>query len=160
MIRRFVMECLGTPWYTTYEKWIRVGWCLHNIDPSDEHFQLWMDFSAKSPKAAGNNVAQLRRDWFHGWRKEGDGPRLTERVPAQVGARSNPEKYREIINEYIGEYIRAEVEPTHYHIAKLMKKMYGSNYIAIPSARRRRSGSSTTTWRTCGSASTRAWSCA
>jgi phage/plasmid-associated DNA primase len=130
MIRRFVMECLGQRWYTEYDKWIRVGWCLHNIDPSEEHFQLWMDFSAQSGKAGGNNVAQLRRDWFHGWRKEGDGPRLTERSLRKWAKDENPEVYKTIIAEYLGEFIRQEVEPTHHHIAKLMRKMYGSNYIA------------------------------
>ena len=130
MIRRFVMECLGQRWYTEYDKWIRVGWCLHNIDPSEEHFQLWMDFSAQSGKAGGNNVAQLRRDWFNGWRKDGDGPRLTERSLRKWAKDENPEAYKTILAEYLGEFIRQEVEPTHHHIAKLMRKMYGSNYIA------------------------------
>ena len=130
MNRRFVMECLTREWYEEYDKWIRVGWCLHNIEPSEDNFQLWMDFSKKSLKAGGNNEAQLRRDWFYGWRKEGDGPRLTERSLRKWARDCNPEVYKEIISEYIGEYIRQEVEPTHYHIAKLMRKIYGSNYIA------------------------------
>ena len=130
MIRRFVMECLGTRWYTEYDKWIRVGWCLHNIEPSEENFQLWMEFSAQSGKAGGNNVAQLRRDWFHGWRKEGDGPRLTERSLRKWAKDENPEHYKVVVAEYLGEFVRQEVEPTHHHIAKLMRKMYGSNYIA------------------------------
>lgn len=130
MIRRLVMECLGEEWYSNYDKWIRVGWCLHNIDPSEDFFQLWMDFSAQSSKASGNNVAQLRREWFYGWRKEGDGPRLTERSLRKWAKDSNPEKYKEVISEYIGEYVRTEVEPTHHHIAKLMRKIYGPNYIA------------------------------
>jgi phage/plasmid-associated DNA primase len=130
MIRRFVMECLGQKYYTEYDKWIRVGWCLHNIDPSEEHFQLWMDFSAQSGKAGGNNIPQLRRDWFNGWRKEGDGPRLTERSLRKWAKDENPEAYKTILAEYLGEFIRQEVEPTHHHIAKLMRKMYGTNYIA------------------------------
>jgi phage/plasmid-associated DNA primase len=139
MIRRLVMECLGEEWYSQYDKWIRVGWCLHNIDPSEESFQLWMDFSAQSGKASGNNVAQLRRDWFYGWRKDGDGPRLTERSLRKWARDENPEKYKEIISEYIGEYVRSQVEPTHHHIAKLMRKIYGPNYIASV-------GSKTTEW--------------
>jgi P4 family phage/plasmid primase-like protien len=130
MIRRFVMECLTPEYYEQYDKWIRVGWCLHNISPSEENFQLWMDFSNQSPKANGNNVAQLRRDWFFGWRKEGDGPRLTERSLRKWAKDCDAELYKEIISEYIGEYIRQEVEPTHYHVASLMRKMYGTNYIA------------------------------
>ena len=130
MIRRFVMECLKEDWYENYDKWIRVGWCLHNIEPSEEMFNLWMDFSNKSGKAASNNTASLRQDWFYGMRKSGDGPRLTERSLRKWAREDNPERYKEITDEDIHEYVREEVEPTHYHIAKLMKKMYGNNYIA------------------------------
>jgi len=130
VIRRLVMECLNDERATKYETWIRVGWCLHNIDPSEDNFQLWMDFSGRSQKSSGNNVAQLKRDWFHGWRKDGDGPRLTERSLRKWAREDNPEAYKQIQSDYLGEFIRQEVEPTHHHIAKLMKKMYGSNYIA------------------------------
>lgn len=130
MIRRFVMECLSEERAGKYDTWIRVGWCLHNIDPSEDNFQLWMDFSGKSGKAAGNNVAQLRRDWFNGWRKNGDGPRLTERSLRKWARDDNMEQYNRIQEEYLGEYIRQELEATHFHVAKIMKKMYGSNYIA------------------------------
>jgi len=130
IIRRLVMECLSDERAAKYETWIRVGWCLHNIDPSEDNFQLWMDFSGRSGKSSGNNVAQLRRDWFNGWRKSDDGPRLTERSLRKWARDDNLAQYNVIQNEYLGEYIRQEVEATHHHIAKLMKKMYGSNYIA------------------------------
>ena len=135
MIRRFVMECLAQERADKYETWIRLGWCLHNISPSEENFQLWMDFSARSTKSSGNNVAQLRRDWFNGWRKDADGPRLTERSLRHWAKNDNPEKYKEIQDEYLGEYIRQQIEPTHHHISLLMRKMYGSKYVAAVSAK-------------------------
>ena len=135
MFRRFVMECLCQERAEKYDTWIRLGWCLHNINPSEENFQLWMDFSARSPKSSGNNVAQLRRDWFNGWRKDADGPRLTERSLRHWAKHDNPEVYKQIQDEYLGEYIRQEIEPTHYHISELMKKMYGSRYVAAVSAK-------------------------
>jgi phage/plasmid-associated DNA primase len=130
VVRRIVMECLSTERAEKYDTWIRVGWCLHNISPSEENFQLWMDFSARSRKSSGNNVAQLKRDWMNGWRKHDDGPRLTERSLRKWARDDNKEAYERIQNEFIGEYIRQEVEPTHFHIAQLMKKKYGTNYIA------------------------------
>lgn len=130
VVRRLVMECLSVERAESYETWIRVGWCLHNISPSEENFQLWMDFSARSNKSGGNNVAQLKRDWNSGWRKHDDGPRLTERSLRKWARDDNPEAYKKIQDEFIGEYIRQEVEPTHFHIAKLMKKKYGPTYIA------------------------------
>ena len=130
MIRRFVLECLKDAWFEQYDKWIRVGWCLHNIAATEEMFNLWMEFSEKSGKSSGNNVPQLRQEWFRGMRKSGDGPRLTERSLRKWAREDNPEMYKRIIGENIHEYILGEVEPTHYHIAKLMKKLYGNNYIA------------------------------
>ena len=135
IVRRLVMECMSDERSAKYDTWIRMGWCLHNIDPSEENFQLWMDFSARSGKSSGNNVAQLRREWFNGWRKDNDGPRLTERSLRKWARDDNLEKYKEIQSEYLGEYIRQEIEPTHHHIALLMKKMYGSNYIASVGAK-------------------------
>ena len=135
VIRRLVIDCLTVERAEKYETWIRVGWCLHNISPSEENFQLWMDFSTKSSKASGNNVAQLKRDWMNGWRKHDDGPRLTERSLRKWARDDNIEAYEKIQEDFIGEYIRQEIEPTHFHIAKLMKKMYGSNYIASLMAR-------------------------
>ena len=130
MIRRFVLECLTAPWYDEYDKWRRVGWCLHNIDASEDMFTLWMDFSAKSGKFNTTDVSKYRYDWFHGMNKLGDGPRLTERSLRKWARDDNPKVYNEIISENIHEYIRTQVEPTHFHISKLMKKMYGNNYIA------------------------------
>ena len=135
LVRRFVMECLSEERATKYDTWIRVGWCLHNIDPSEENFQLWMDFSARSGKSSSNNVVQLRRDWFNGWRKHDDGPRLTERSLRKWAKDDNMQKYEEVMSEHLGAYIRQELEATHYHIAKLMKRMYGSNYIASVGAK-------------------------
>lgn len=135
VVRRLVMECLSTDRAEKYEQWIRVGWCLHNISPSEENFQLWMDFSARSTKSSGNNTTQLKRDWMNGWRKHDDGPRLTERSLRKWARDDNLEAYKKIQDEFIGEFIRQEVEPTHFHIAKLMKKLYGPNYIASLTAR-------------------------
>lgn len=130
MIRRFVLECLKESWYNEYDKWIRVGWCLHNIEVSEENFTLWMDFSAKSGKASQNDMTKLRYEWFNGMRKSGDGPRLTQRSLQKWARDDNPELYKQIISENIHEYIRTEVSPTHFHISKLMKKLYGNNYVA------------------------------
>jgi phage/plasmid-associated DNA primase len=135
VVRRLVMECLSTERAEKYETWIRVGWCLHNISSSEENFQLWMDFSARSTKSGGNNTAQLKRDWMNGWRKTDDGPRLTERSLRKWARDDNAEAYKRIQDEFIGEYIRQEVEPTHFHIAKLMKKKYGPIYIASITSR-------------------------
>lgn len=130
IIRDLVMNCLTVDRADAYETWIRVGWCLHNIEPSEEMFNLWMEFSKKSTKFNQNNLNELRRDWFGRMRKEGDGPRLTELSLRKWARDDNPQAYKEIIDKNILEYIRNHVDSTHFHIARLMKKLYGSNYIA------------------------------
>ena len=135
LVKAFVLNCLSVERADKYDLWIRVGWCLHNIQASEEMFQLWMDFSKKSTKSGGNNTAELRRSWFTGMRKEGDGPRLTELALRKWARDDNPEAYKEIIESNIYEYIRHFVDGTHFHIARLMKKIYEGNYVASINAR-------------------------
>ena len=130
MIRRFVLECLKESWWEEYDKWIRVGWCLNNISQTDEMLALYKEFSDKSGKASNTDWEKIRRNWFHGMGKTGDGPRLTERSLRKWARDDNPELYNSIIKGNISEYILAEVEGSHYHIASLMKKMYGNTYVA------------------------------
>ena len=106
LVKAFVMNCLSVERADKYDLWIRVGWCLHNIQVSEEMFQLWMDFSKKSSKYSGNNMADLRRSWFTGMRKEGDGPRLTELALRKWARDDNPAAYKEIVESNIYEYIR------------------------------------------------------
>jgi len=62
-VKKLVMECLSASRADGYQTWRDVGLCLHNVEPSEEMFQLWMEFSAKSSKAVDNNQAQLKREW-------------------------------------------------------------------------------------------------
>ncbi len=133
VIRSLVLECLSEERANDHDNWVRVGWCLHNINPSDEMFDLWMEFSKKSPKWIHHRqyeVPQLRRDWQHGMRKEGDGPRLGIRSLYKWARDDNPERYKQIIDADTCEYVIRQTDATHYHIALLMKKMFGPVYIA------------------------------
>ena len=131
IFRRLVLECLSQERADNRDTWIRVGWCLHNIDASEEMFNLWMEFSAKSPKFAENSIATLRRDWFSNMRKTGDGPRLTMMSLKKWARDDNHEKYREIVDADIIQYLLSpQFLPTHYHISCLMERIYKSNYKA------------------------------
>ena len=131
LITKLVMDCLDKKRADSYDSWMKLGWTLHNIEESDEMFKLWMKFSEFSPKFRSNNVAQLRTDFFHKMRgNSSDGPRLTERSLHMWAKHDTPEMYKKIIDDSIHEYIRNEVDGTHYHMAKLMKKIYKNNYVA------------------------------
>jgi P4 family phage/plasmid primase-like protien len=128
--RLLATECLSGERAAGYQSWIEVGWCLHNIDPSDEMFQTWMDFSAKSPKASENNINALMREWKRGWTRSQREKQFTIRSLHMWAKQDNPKKYREIMNDSFVDFVEREVDATHTHIARLMKRMYENNYCA------------------------------
>jgi P4 family phage/plasmid primase-like protien len=130
VLKAMVLECLSEERADNRDEWIRVGWCLHNINRSDTIFDLWMEFSKKSSKFRSNDISQLRRDWHHGMRKEGDGNRLGIRSLYKWARDDNKKRYDEIINADTCEFIIRQTDATHYHISRLMGKMFGSVYIA------------------------------
>jgi P4 family phage/plasmid primase-like protien len=130
LIKSLVLRCLSVERADNRDTWMRVGWCLHNLQPNEEMFNLWMEFSAKSSKFSQNSIMSLQRDWFSNMRKVGDGPRLTEMSLHKWARDDNPTVYKEILDANILEYIRRFVDATHFHIARLMKKLYGNNYVA------------------------------
>ena len=130
LIKNLVLRCLSVERADNRDTWMRVGWCLHNLHPTQDMFSLWMEFSAKSAKFSQNSITSLQRDWFSNMRKVGDGPRLTEMSLHKWARDDNPIVYKEIMDANILEYIRRFVDATHFHIARLMKKLYGNNYVA------------------------------
>lgn len=126
--RRLVIECLSGDRAESYESWMKVGWCLRNIDPSEEMFEAWMKFSEKSSKAGGNNVEQLRRDWLKGSMRMLNGVPSLRMGSLKMWARDdNPQRYKELMDGDICNYIiktaLAFRGGTHYHTAQMIHKM-------------------------------------
>ena len=140
LLRSIVMGCLSEERAENHDSWMRVGWCLHNIAKTDEMFQLWMDFSKEKCPEKWNShrakeIGQLRRDWQLNMRMDGDGPRLSRRSLYKWARDDNLRRYTEIINADVNEYIIQQTDTTHYHIAKLMKKMWDTLYVASVNSR-------------------------
>ena len=135
MVKLIVRECLSAKRAESYDTWMRVGWCLHNISTSPELFDLWMEFSAKSPKFAQNDMGKLRKDWDLGMRKETDGRRLTIRSLRHWAKEDNPEKLKEILDKDIIGFVLHSMAPTHNHVAQLMKRMFQDTYRASVNTR-------------------------
>lgn len=129
LIRRLVLECLNKKRADSYDDWMRLGWVLHNIEKSEDMFNLWMEFSSYSPKFKQNDVRQTHKN-FQRMRQDGDGPRLGERSLHKWAREDDPELYKKIIDDSVTEYIRQKVEGTHHHIATLIKKIYNNIYVA------------------------------
>jgi P4 family phage/plasmid primase-like protien len=140
LLRAIVMECLSADRAADHDTWMRVGWALHNIAKTEENFDLWMDFTKEKCPAKWNShrareVPQLRREWHMNMRMEGDGPRLSRRSLYKWARDDNLTRYNELINADVNEYIIQQTDTTHYHIAKLMKKMWDSLYVASVNSR-------------------------
>ena len=136
IIKRLAIECLSADRASGFQSWIEVGWCLHNIDPSEEMFQTWMEFSQKSPKAGQNNTSHLLRDWNRGWGRSIYEKCFTHRSLHMWAKEDNPEKYKEIMKESFINFVERDVDTTHTHIARLMKRMYENTYCAAVDAKK------------------------
>lgn len=128
--KKLALECLSAKRATGYQSWVEVGWCLHNIDPSENMFNTWMEFSNKCSKASENNTNSLLRDWNYGWNRSQHERYFTIRSLHMWAKHDNLEKYKKIMNESFVDFVEREVDATHTHIARLMKRMYGNNYCA------------------------------
>jgi len=140
LLRKIVMDCLSDERASEHESWMKVGWCLHNIAKTEEMFDLWIDFTrekcpSKWASHRSREVAQFRRDWHMNMRMDGDGPRLSRRSLYKWARDDNLQKYNDLINENVCEYILTQTDTTHYHIASLMKKMWESLYVASVNTR-------------------------
>jgi P4 family phage/plasmid primase-like protien len=135
LVKQFVRRCLSAERADNYDSWLRVGLCLHSISQSVDMFNLWMEFSEKSPKAAGNDIARLKRRWDTSMRSEGNGRRLTVRSLRHWARDDNPIVFREILEQDVADYILHFTAPTHNHVARIMKRVYQDNYAASVNSR-------------------------
>ena len=134
LAKQLALECLSAERASGYQPWLHVGMCLHTIDPSEEMFETWMEFSAKSVKAGQNNRAELIRNWTR-WAR-GSGVKLTDRSLHMWAKQDNPVRYKQIMNNSFMNYVESEVDLTHTHIARLMKRMFGNTYCASVDSKR------------------------
>lgn len=106
-----------------YDDWIRLGWCLHNIDFS--LFDVWDEFSQRSPKykegiceefweSMVNNGLELGS--LHRWAKK-----------------DSPREYKKIIREDLTNLIKASLNQTDYDIAKVVHRMLKHEFVCVSS---------------------------
>lgn len=114
-----------------YQTWLEVGWCLHNIDPSNDNLlNIWIEFSKKSDKYEPGDCEQ-RWDTFkddglgigslYYWCKEDD-----------------YEGYLELRRNDICYYIEKSINSTNYDVASVLYELFKYQFV-------------------CASAKSRAW---
>lgn len=130
LAKRITLECLSETRADTYKTWIETGWCLYNIEPTAEMFQTWVEFSKKSPKCEGTDWSRLEREWNRGFSRNTPGAKLTLKSLHYWARDDNPEKYKELIEEDNVRFVQYRTDDTHFHVAKLLHKMYKGLYCA------------------------------
>jgi P4 family phage/plasmid primase-like protien len=135
LAKQLALECLSKERADSRETWLAVGMCLHNIDPSEQMFDVWMEFSAKSAKSGGNKRAELFREWTR-WARGESRNKYTDRSLHMWARLDNIRKYKQLMNDSFVNYVESEVDLTHTHIARLMKRMFQHTYCASVDSKR------------------------
>ena len=128
--KRLALECLSAKRASDYKTWMETGWCLSNIDQSEDMFQAWVEFSKKSPKAGETDWARFKRAWATGFSRNTTGAKLTIKSLHYWAREDAPEKYREIIEDDTVRYVQFRVNDTHHHCARILQRMYKQTFCA------------------------------
>ena len=136
LARQITLQCLKKERADSYKTWMETGWALYNIDPSEEMFQTWVEFSKKSEKADGADWTKLERDWKRGFSRNTAGAKLTLKSLHYWARDDNMEKYTELTEEDLVRFVQYRVEDTHFHIARLLQRMYKGLFCASVESRR------------------------
>ena len=123
-----LVKCLSAERADNFDSWIRVGWCLHNINIF--YLPLWKDFSKQSSKYeeeyCDNEWNNMHRDGLHLgslrlWARE-----------------DNPEEFKKIINkrthillEKCTEFVSIKPPSVNctIQLAKYIKEKYGPRFV-------------------------------
>jgi P4 family phage/plasmid primase-like protien len=128
--KRLTLECMSEKRATDYKTWIEMGWCLSNIDGSEEMYEVWVEFSKKSTKASDTDWNRYRRAWMSGFSRNTTGAKLTMKSLHYWARDDSPEKYRQIIEDDTIRYVQFRVNDTHHHCARILQRMYKQNFCA------------------------------
>lgn len=105
-----------------YQKWVRLGWCLRNIDY--RLIEVWIEFSQRSPKFQEGECEKmwnymkddgLNLGSLHLWAKE-----------------DNPDEYKNLIKRGLQTLLNNSVSSgTHTDIAEVVHYMYKYEYVCV-----------------------------
>ena len=104
---------------SNYNDWIRLGWCLKNID--DSLIEKWDEFSKNCPKYASGECRKL---WQY--MKRGGLGHGTLHMWAK---KDNPTLYKEIVRKDLQELIFQSRTATHNDVARVIYHMYQHEYV-------------------------------
>jgi len=101
-----------------YNDWIRLGWCLRNID--HRLVDAWTDFSKTSSKYVEGECADM-------WRKMHRGG-LGLGTLYMWAKRDNPDAYKELVRNDLFDLIHKSISGAHHDVARVVHHMYRYDY--------------------------------
>jgi P4 family phage/plasmid primase-like protien len=104
-----------------YLSWMKVGWCLHNVD--DRLMPEWIEFSRMSPKFQPGLCENV---WDHMCAKE-DG--LGMGSLRKWARDDSPGAYDVLVKESVSGHVRAAMTGLHHDVAMVVKALYGARYV-------------------------------
>ena len=114
---------LSEDYSNDYNKWIRVGWALHNTD--HRLFLSWMAFSAKSSKFSFSDIGK----YYDMWNVEMTDQGLSARSIMYWLKEENYEKYKEIKYKSIEYYMEETISCSNeYDLALVLFHLYKDKY--------------------------------
>lgn len=130
MVNKFV-ELLNSERAFSYQTWIELGWCLHNIHNIDSQLlDIWIEFSKQSPRHQKEATYACRREWSK-MKDEGLGIgtlRMWAREDNYTG-------YKELIKDELFPKIlgmcRNDGKIIPADVAELMTIMYRDQFVCI-----------------------------
>lgn len=114
-----LVEILDPERASNYNDWVRLGWCLRNID--HRLLDTWIAFSRKSPKFRDGECDRL---WMY-MRKSGLGPGTMH----MWAKKDNPTQYTEIIRRDLRKLLFESRSGTHNDVARVVYHMFQHDYV-------------------------------
>lgn len=115
-----LVDILSVERCNNYNDWMRLGWCLRNID--HRLLAKWEAYSSKSPKYKNGECETV-------WRKMRIGGGLGIGSLHMWAKQDSPEKYNEIIRLDLRKLIYESKSGTHTDVARVVRHMYKHEYV-------------------------------
>lgn len=103
----------------TYESWMRLGWCLRNID--DSLIDVWIDISKRSPKYVQGECERL---W--GRMRKGTLSVATLHMWAKA---DSPTRYKELRSASLHDLVIDCLTGTHHDVARVVYAMFKHRFV-------------------------------
>ena len=128
-IHQFTM-CLTNEFYDSRDKWIRVGWALHN--KSRKLFLTWMLFSSQSDKFDIADIPGYYDEWKTMKQDSTDFRTYTERSIMYWAKDANPTQYNKIKQQTVDHYVNRTLRgATEYDVALVLFHLFKDKYRCV-----------------------------